>query len=56
MLFYPKKYFDRVTKISIDFLNKNNIKAIILDVDNTIIDFEKNMPEDIKKWCLDLKE
>ena len=56
MLFYPKEYFDRVTKITIDFLNKNNIKAIILDVDNTIIDFDKNMPEDIKKWCLDLKK
>lgn len=56
MFFYPKAYFESVKDISIDFLNKNNIKAIILDVDNTIIDYDKNMPEEIKKWCEDLKQ
>lgn len=56
MILYPKAYFENVTKITIDFLNKNNIKALILDVDNTILDFDKNIPEGIDKWCEDLKK
>ena len=44
MILYPKAYFKSVKEINIDFLNKNNIKALILDVDNTILDFDKNIP------------
>ena len=55
MILYPKAYFESVKEINIDFLNKNNIKALILDVDNTILDFDKNIPEGIEKWCEDLK-
>ena len=56
MFFYPKAYLDGVREITIDFLNKNNIKALILDVDNTILDFDKNIPEGVEKWCEDLKK
>lgn len=56
MLLYPKAYFEKITEIDISFLNKNNIKAIILDVDNTILDLDRNMPEEIKKWCENLKK
>lgn len=56
MILYPKAYFESVKEINIDFLNKNNIKALILDVDNTILDFDKNIPEGIDKWCKNLKK
>lgn len=56
MFFYPKAYLNGVKEITIDFLNKNNIKALILDVDNTILDFDKNIPEGVEKWCEDLKK
>lgn len=56
MILYPKAYFENVKQITIDFLNKNNIKALILDVDNTILDFDKKIPEGIKEWCEDLKK
>ena len=56
MFLYPKAYFESVKEITIDFLNKNKIKALILDVDNTILDFDKNIPEGIDKWCEDLKK
>lgn len=55
MLFYPNTYLDSVKDITIDFLNKNNIKALILDVDNTILDFDKNIPKGVENWCEDLK-
>ena len=43
MLLYPKIYLESVDKIEIEVLKKNNIKGLILDVDNTLIDMEKNM-------------
>ena len=43
MLIYPNSYFKSVDKITIDFLRKNKIKALILDVDNTLIDYYKNI-------------
>lgn len=55
MFFYPNAYFESVKQIDIQFLKQNKIKAIILDVDNTILDFNKNMPEGIKEWCEELK-
>lgn len=56
MFFYPNTYLNSVKEITIDFLNKNNIKALILDVDNTILDFDKNIPEGVEKWCEKLKK
>lgn len=56
MIFYPKAYFKNVKEITIEFLNRNNIKAVILDVDNTILDFDKNIPEGFIDWCENLKK
>ena len=55
MIFYPKVYFESVKDITIDFLKQNNINALILDVDNTIIDYDKNIAPGVKEWCDDLK-
>lgn len=51
----PKAYFSKVQDITIQFLIKNKIKALILDVDNTLIDYHKNLSEDVIKWALDLQ-
>ncbi len=56
MIIYPRIYMESVKEITIEFLKNNNIKALILDVDNTILDFDKNMPEGIKEWCEHLKD
>lgn len=55
MKLYPKLYINNVKEITYDILQKNNIKGLILDVDNTLIDYYKNMPEGIKEWCNNLK-
>ena len=49
MLIYPDKYFINVKEITIDFLRENNIKALILDIDNTLIDFDKILLERSKE-------
>ena len=56
MLIHPNAYLKNVQKITIDFLNKNNIKALILDVDNTLIDYYKNLSEDVVKWARSLQD
>lgn len=55
-MIYPREYVDNVRKISIDLLKKNNIKGLILDVDNTLIDFSKNMPDGTKEWVDEVKK
>ena len=43
MIFYPKIYVDTIKDLSYDTFKKNNINAIILDMDNTLIDFDANL-------------
>lgn len=56
MTIYPKAYFKNVREITIEFLKKNNIKALILDVDNTLIDYYKNLSQETVLWAKKLKE
>ena len=56
MILYPNEYKDSVKDIDIEFLKRNNIKALILDVDNTLIDFYRNITKGVAKWCEDLKK
>ena len=55
-MLYPKEYLNSVKDISIEFLNKNNIKGLILDVDNTLISLDKKMPFGVSDWAKNLKE
>ena len=55
MLIYPNAYLNNVKEITIEFLKKNDIKALILDVDNTLIDYYKNLSEEVVTWANELK-
>ena len=56
MILYPKAYFQNVREISLEFLTQNNIKALILDVDNTLIDYDKKLEVSTIEWANKLKE
>ena len=55
MILYPNADFKKVSEITVEFLNENNIKALILDVDNTLIDYYKNLSEENINWAQNLK-
>lgn len=55
-MIYPRDYFKSVTEISYEYLKNNNIKALILDVDNTLIDYDKNLSIEVIKWVENLKK
>lgn len=55
-MLYPNEYFNNVKEITLEFLNKNNIKGLILDVDNTLINLDRKMPAGVSDWAKELKE
>jgi HAD superfamily phosphatase (TIGR01668 family) len=55
MKFYPKSYFKSVIDINIDFLLKNNIKGVLLDIDNTLLDHKNNIVQGLEKWVEEAK-
>ena len=52
----PKAYVNSVIDITIEFLEQNKIKGLILDVDNTLIDYNKNMLVGLDKWIEEIKQ
>lgn len=56
MKIYPKCYMKKVTDITPEFLKNNNIQGLILDVDNTLLDFNLKIIEGLEKWHEDIKK
>lgn len=49
--FYPSYYFNRFDEITPDFLAKENIKTLMIDVDNTIAPYDMPEPDErIMNW------
>jgi len=54
-ILYPNLYLPSVKEITEEVLNTNQIKGLILDVDNTLVDLDRNLIEGAKLWCENLK-
>lgn len=55
MSIYPKFYCKKVTDITIKYLKENHIEALILDVDNTLLDFDLNIVDGLEAWYEQIK-
>ncbi len=54
---YPGLAIDRVQDISLEILKKNNIKGIILDIDNTLVPTHTREPDEkCMEWIVRMKE
>ena len=56
MLVYPDFYCDSVRDVKLEFLQEHNIKGIILDVDNTLIDYYSKFEDGTIEWVDELKK
>ena len=56
MNIYPSLYLDSVKNISATLLKKNKLSGLILDVDNTLIDYDRNLLDGAEKWCDEIKQ
>lgn len=55
-IYFPNKYIDKIIDINSDFFVKENIKGVVIDIDNTVINKEKSMIDGLVEWSIDLKE
>lgn len=51
----PVLRYRGVEHIEFEKLDKHNVKGILLDVDNTLIDYQKNLSANVVKWVQDAK-
>ncbi|MBP3801024.1 MAG: YqeG family HAD IIIA-type phosphatase [Clostridia bacterium] len=56
MILYPNDLINSVKEITIEYLRANKINALILDVDNTLINYQQELSEEVKKWVKEMKE
>jgi HAD superfamily phosphatase (TIGR01668 family) len=55
--FLPDFYFDKYSDITPQFLLENNIRTLLLDVDNTLAPYEQSEPDEkILAWLSALRE
>ena len=55
MILYPHIYLKNVTELSEELIEKYGIQAIILDVDNTLINYNGQLLNGVENWCKNLK-
>lgn len=51
----PVLRYRGVEHIEFEKLDRHNVKGILLDVDNTLIDYHKNLSDNIVKWVQEAK-
>ena len=55
--FVPDFRFEKFNDMTVDFLKKEGIRGVILDIDNTLEPYEHPEPgEHVKQWLSDLKD
>ncbi len=55
-ILYPKIYKNKVTDITPELLASNNVQALILDVDNTLMDYDRNLISGLDEWKKQMDE
>ena len=56
MNLYPDIYVENIKRINIELLRKHEIEGLILDIDNTLVNYDKEILDGAKKWCDELKK
>lgn len=53
---YPTYIYDKVEDIPYELIDEQNIKLLIFDMDNTLIDNKHTYSKNLKKWATEMKE
>lgn len=56
MILYPNLYLGNILDIEEEIINKNQIKGLLIDVDNTIMKYDKSLLEGIEEWTQKMKD
>lgn len=53
--FYPDFIYEKVEDIPYELLRKEDIRLILMDMDNTLIDYKADFSKNLRKWIKDMK-
>lgn len=55
-MFYPTRHFDSVFDITVDTLKSEGVRAVVLDIDNTLVPYKTEVPDEkVKNWIGSLR-
>lgn len=54
--FFPNEYKKKVSDIDVKNLSKLGIKGVLVDIDNTLVDYEQNIDPNTFKWIENIKK
>lgn len=54
--FFPNEYKKKVSDIDIENLTRRGIKGILVDIDNTLVDYNQNIDETTFEWIENVKK
>lgn len=54
--YFPDFYFKRVEDIPIILIHKNNIRCLIFDMDNTLVNIKYEATDNLKAWLKSVKD
>ena len=52
---YPNFIYEKVEDIPYDMLRKEDIKLILMDMDNTLIDYKADYSKELRRWIKEMK-
>lgn len=56
MRLYPDLYIENVLEIDENIVKEKGIKALLLDIDNTLVYYNKNILSGVEKWSKKMKD
>lgn len=56
MRLYPDLYIENVLEIDENIIKEKGIKALLLDIDNTLVYYNKNILSGVEKWSKKMKD
>jgi uncharacterized protein len=52
----PELFLNKITDLKVNYLKDNNIKGLLIDIDNTVMDYDYNFVDNIKNWLKEMKD
>lgn len=52
---YPNYIYEKVEDIPYELFRKEDIKLVLMDMDNTLIDYKKEYSKSLRKWIKEMK-
>lgn len=56
MILYPNLYLNNILEVKENIIKEKNIKAVLIDIDNTVMYYDRNLLVGLEEWADELKK